>query len=209
MSSFPLAAISRLRMATDGCGVTTLVAAAGCPIRCRLCINPETWNGKAKVRNITPDELLDAVRIDSLYFITTGGGITFGGGEPLLHTGFISEFAKIKPDDWKLNAETSLQIPEENVEEAAKAIDHFFIDIKDTNSEIYRAYTGGDNTRVLKNLERLLSLTGSERITVRLPLIPGFNTTMDVDKSETVLSDMGITLFDRFEYTDKRKDNAV
>ncbi len=36
---YPLLRIERLRMGTDGAGVTTLVAGAGCPLSCRWCIN--------------------------------------------------------------------------------------------------------------------------------------------------------------------------
>lgn len=38
----PVAAIARHRLTTDGQGVTTLVAFAGCPLRCRYCLNPHT-----------------------------------------------------------------------------------------------------------------------------------------------------------------------
>ena len=37
--TFPLLALNRHRMATDGEGVTTLVAGAGCPLHCKWCIN--------------------------------------------------------------------------------------------------------------------------------------------------------------------------
>ena len=40
--TFPLFALSRHRMATDGRGVTTLAAAWGCPLRCRYCLNPQS-----------------------------------------------------------------------------------------------------------------------------------------------------------------------
>jgi pyruvate formate lyase activating enzyme len=36
---YPLLGVSRLRMGTDGTGVTTLIAGAHCPLRCRWCIN--------------------------------------------------------------------------------------------------------------------------------------------------------------------------
>ena len=94
--TFPLAFFDRLRMATDGAGVTALVGAYGCPLQCKLCINPQTWHersdGKASFERVTPVELYDRVKIDSLYYLATGGGITFGGGEPLLHTDFITAF---------------------------------------------------------------------------------------------------------------------
>ncbi|MBQ6786731.1 MAG: 4Fe-4S cluster-binding domain-containing protein [Lachnospiraceae bacterium] len=49
---------------------------AGCPLRCKYCINNEIL--KAGVyRKMTPEELADAIMIDYCYFYATGGGITF------------------------------------------------------------------------------------------------------------------------------------
>lgn len=186
-------------MATDGQGVTALVCAQGCPLGCKYCINPGSKTFECENR-VTAAELYDKVKQDGLYYSATGGGITFGGGEPLLHTAFITEFRKIIPDEWHIYAESSLMIPEKNVYEAAEAVDGFFVDIKDTKNEIYRAYTGGDNKTALSNLSLLLSLVGPDRITVRVPLIPGFNSESDRKRSVDILRGMGITGLDIFKY---------
>ena len=196
----PVWAVSRLRMATDGVGVTTLVTAQGCPLRCRYCINPVSWNGEAKPVCLTPGELYDKVRIDNLYFQATGGGVTFGGGEPLLYPDFIAEFRALCPPEWKLRAETSLNVPRENVEKNLDAVDEFIVDIKDMNPAIYFAYTGQENRRVRENLAFLLSKVDPARVLARVPLIPNFNTDDDVRASIETLKGMGVTRFDPFEY---------
>ena len=202
--TFPLAFCDRLRMATDGAGVTALVGAYGCPLQCKLCINPQTWqgrsDGKPPFERVTPTELYDQVKIDNLYYLATGGGVTFGGGEPLLHADFITAFREVCHPDWRIYAESCLNIPEENLRAAARVVDHFFIDIKDMNPEIYRAYTGKDNTLVKANLALLLSLVGAQRITVRVPSIPDFNTEADTEASVRELQAMGVTSLDRFAY---------
>ena len=202
--TFPMAFCDRLRMATDGAGVTALVGAYGCPLQCRLCINPQTWqgrkDGKPPFARVTPTELYDKVKIDNLYYLATGGGVTFGGGEPLLHTDFITAFRAVIPKEWHLYAETCLNIPEENVRAAARVVDHFFVDIKDMDPTVYRAYTGRDNAPVKSNLSLLLALVGAERVTVRVPLIPGFNTPKHTDASVAELPAMGGTLMDRCTY---------
>ena len=202
--TFPLAFCDRLRMATDGAGVTALVGAFGCPLQCKLCINPQTWqgrsDGKPPFERVTPTELYDRVKIDNLYYLATGGGVTFGGGEPLLHTDFITAFREVCHPDWRIYAESCLNIPEENLRAAARVVDHFFIDIKDMNPAIYRAYTGKDNTLVKANLALLLSLVGAHRITVRVPSIPDFNTEADTEASVRELQAMGVTSLDRFAY---------
>lgn len=197
---FPLWCVDRLRMDTDGTGVTALVTAHGCPLNCKYCINPQNRGGNDPFSFITPDELYEKVRQDSLYYISTGGGIAFGGGEPLLSTDFIYEFRKIVPKEWKFYAETSLYIPAKNVEIAARCIDSFFVDIKNSNPDIYRNYTGKDIAPVIDNLILLNKLVGNRRITVRIPHIPDFNTDSDVDATLCFLRSLGLSEFDVFNY---------
>ena len=207
--TFPLAFCDRLRMATDGAGVTALVGAFGCPLQCKLCINPQTWHergdSKPDFERVTPEQLYDRVKIDSLYYLATGGGITFGGGEPLLHTEFIAAFRALCPKDWRIYAETCLNVPQEHIHRAAAAVDGFFVDIKDMNPTVYQTYTGRDNALVKENLSLLLSLVGPDRVTVRVPHIPGFNTDADADASVAELRAMGVTKLDVFTYKEPRK----
>ena len=195
---FPLLSLSRLRMEVDGEGVTTLIAGAGCPLSCKWCINKKVLE-KAPTP-VTPQALFDRVKIDDLYFQTTGGGVTFGGGESLLHIGFIRSFRQICGDRWKIYAETSLHVPREAVDLAAQCVDGFIVDIKDMDPEIYRAYTGHDPALAHSNLEHLLSLVGPERIVVRIPLIPDFNTKEAQSRSVETLKAMGFTRLDPFSY---------
>lgn len=196
----PVIAVSRLRMLIDGPGVTTLVCFHGCPLRCHWCINPFSFAPETKRTQMDAWQLYEQVRLDELYFLSTGGGVTFGGGEPLLYPGFLRDFRRICGQEWHLCAETSLSVPWENVEQAAGSIDRFYVDCKDTDPAIYRRYTGQDNALMLSNLEKLLALIGPERITVRVPLIPEFNTEVHQQRSCQRLEAMGIRNFDLFPY---------
>ena len=71
----------------------------------------------------------------------------------------------------------------------ADCIDCFYIDIKDTNNEIYTRYTGKKNERVFANLAWLVEHIGEEKIVVRVPLIPDFNTISNVNDSIKFLKD--------------------
>lgn len=200
ISTAPVIVCSRHRMQSDGQGVTTLVCFHGCPLRCKWCINPFSFDPATKRSDMTPQALFDTVKIDDLYFRATGGGVTFGGGEPLLYAPFLKEFRQICGDAWHLCAETSLNVPWENVQTAADCIDVFYIDCKDTDPNIYRRYTGKDNHQMLENLTKLLALVGPQRIIVRIPLIPDFNTEDDRQRSIALLSSLGLTQFDLFSY---------
>ncbi len=205
--SAPFIGIVRHRLATDGKGVTTLVAFHGCPLRCKYCLNPQCLDPNKVWRAITPAELLNELLIDNLYFLATGGGVTFGGGEPLLRSEFIDTFCGLMPAQWKVNIETSLNVERHNLERVAPHINEFFIDIKDTNPAIYKEYTTRDNALVLDNLRWLLEHDGmAERIIVRLPHIPNHNTQADVDRSRAILQEMGVKNFDEFDYFVDREE---
>lgn len=191
--------LSRHRLTTDGQGVTTLVAFNGCPLRCKYCLNKACWD-PAKGKEYTPETLYEEVKIDQLYFLATRGGVTFGGGEPLLHGDFLKAFRECCGPQWQLVAETSLNVPSEIVQELDGLLDGYIIDIKDVNPIVYQAYTGKDNALVLKNLEWLLRQGGPERLTVRVPHIPDFNTDEDVARSLEHLRAMGVKHLDEFTY---------
>ena len=201
MEKAPLIAISRHRMSIDGEGVTTLVAFHGCPLRCRYCINKMCLEPDGIWRELTPSELLEIVRIDNLYFLATGGGVTFGGGEPCLRSLFIEEFSSIMDSHWRITLETCLNVDRSHVERLLPITSQWIIDIKDMNTDIYKDYTGLGNQRVADNLQWLLSHEGmAEKVTVRLPLIPDYNTADDVNRSRATLERMGVKHFDEFNY---------
>ena len=203
MSRFYSIGVDRLRMATDGEGVTTLAAGHGCPLACRYCLNPQCLrqNGITDVFS-SPEALYKKVKQDDLYFEATGGGITFGGGEPLLQADFIRDFillCKKEGRNWHFNLETSLAVPNASLAMLDGLIDLYAADCKDMNAEIYRAYTGREPTERDENL-RYLAKTCPDRVIVRVPLIPGYNTEDDRSRSADLLHAMGFSRLDLFSY---------
>ena len=199
MTTAKIFGIGRHRLTTDGEGVTTLVAFNGCPLRCKYCLNKTSWEPE-KGRDYTPETLFEEVKIDQLYFLATHGGVTFGGGEPLLQVEFIKAFRELCGPQWQIVAETSLNVPFKNVEALDSVLDGYIVDIKDMNPEIYKAYTGKDNTLVLSNLQWILQHGDPKRVMVRVPHIPEFNTDEDVAKSIECLKAMGVMNIDEFNY---------
>ena len=193
-------AISRHRFLVDGEGVTTLVAFHGCPLYCKYCLNPQCNTPEGIKEVLSPQQLYEKVKIDDIYFLVTGGGIMFGGGEPLLRSEFIKEFRKICGDRWKIYVETSLNVDKSAIEPLLEIIDYWVVDIKDWNNDIYCAYTGKDNSRVKANLEYLISRGLSDRIMVRVPAIPEYNTKEDIENTISQLTLLGIKCIDRFGY---------
>ena len=187
--------ITRHRIGTDGEGVRTLVAFHGCPLDCKYCINKHCKDNNTDRLQLTAEQLVEVVGIDDVYYRMTFGGITFGGGEPLLASDFIVEFCKKADQRWKVAIETSLYAEWEKVSQLLPYIDQWIVDIKDTNPSIYKSYTGRDNTIVMENLEKLRKRAGAANIIVRVPSIPGFNTQNDIDNSCRVLEGYQINKF--------------
>lgn len=196
----PLIGICRHRLTVDGAGVTTLVAFHGCPLRCKYCLNAQCLSPDGVWRTMTSDDIMAQLQRDDLYFRATGGGVCFGGGEPLLRSDMIVELCQQMPAEWAVTIETSLNVPLRHVEAVAPFVRQWIIDIKDMNPEVYRSYTGIDNLRVRQNLTWLADHIDLETILIRLPLIPQHNTSEDVSSSRQILENMGFTHFDEFEY---------
>ena len=195
--TLPVYAIRRHRIVQDGAGVVTLVGVSGCPLNCAYCLNPEGRDASAPTENMTAQALYDCLSVDDLYFQATGGGVTFGGGEPLQHAPFLREFISLVNGMWQVRVETSLNVKPEN---ALIDADEFIVDIKDMHEDVYARYTGGRLERALENLRTLLDQAGPERIRVRVPLIEGYNDKDLQRESIERLRDMGVTRFDPFVY---------
>lgn len=200
MKTAALIGISRHRLTTDGEGVTTLVAFHGCPLRCKYCLNPQSFAQEGVWKQYDCEQLYEEVKIDELYFLATHGGVTFGGGEPALQSNFISEFRRLCGTGWKITIETSLNVPQEDIERLLPVVDRYIVDIKDMNNDRYETYTGKSNTRVIENLRWLVVQGKAKQITVRVPHIPSYNTETDIENSIHQLKEIGLSDFDRFTY---------
>lgn len=204
--SVPIIGIRRHRLLTDGNGVTTLVAFHGCPLSCKYCINPQCHEPEGILQFINPKQLYEHVKIDNIYFQSTGGGIVFGGGEPLLYADFINHFYEICYNDgWKLSVETSLNVNQNYLLDVISVIDEFIVDIKDMDSLTYKNYTGIGNENVVKNLELLKEYSMEEKVIIRIPLIPEYNNANSQNESIALLKEMGFSRFDKFYYTTSKE----
>ena len=186
----PIFAISRLRMGTDGKGITTLVAFMGCPLNCKYCLNPQCHepvyetDGTTLRKNImmlTPQNLYELMKVDNLYFQTTGGGICFGGGEPTMYADFIVEFRKICGHRWKITLETCLHCSDNIIKQLSKVVDHWIVDIKTMDPLAYERYTGKGSS-ALQHLTSLQMNVVPEKVTIKVPLIPGFSDEQNIDR---------------------------
>lgn len=188
-------------MGTDGHGITTLVAFHGCPLKCKYCLNPQCLKKDAKILIKTPEEVMEILLKDELYFLATKGGVTFGGGEPLLRAEFIKEVLELGAKQWRVTIETSLNVPKENLELLIPYVDEYFVDVKDMDPILYEKYTGCSNYRVIENLRYLADKGIAGKVVCRVPSIPRYNNFASQFQSISELRKIGFSKFDKFEYS--------
>ena len=197
--NFKLLAIERRRINTDGEGICDLIALAGCPLRCKYCLNKKVL-ANMRVKEFSKEALLQNILQEMCYFIATGGGITFGGGESLLQYEAIKEFCEMKPAWLNVNIETSLNYTEESVKTLIPYINEWIVDIKTLDHDIYKKYTGKSDRRMRKNL-KILAGEVPQKCKIRIPFIPNYKENKELlEKEEDTIRNLGFTRINVFNY---------
>ncbi len=209
----------------DGPGIRTTVFFKGCPLRCAWCHNTEGLSPEPEMlfkapkchhcgncqnggdcphgarvpcgRRWTVEELAQEIRVNADILHSSGGGVTFSGGEPLMQAKFLCALA----DELKtgtvpphlgtgplhlgtvpvhlgtvpvhLALETSGYAPEAVYREAVGKMDLVFQDLKHPDPIAHKRWTGVDPAPIHANLA-WLKASGKPFI-ARIPLIPGVN----------------------------------
>ncbi len=199
MSILKVQAINRHRFAVDGEGITTLIALYGCPLQCEYCINRDILTTK-KYKELTPEQLVNKVMIDYCYFVVSGGGVTFGGGEPLFYSKEILDVRKYLPKEVKLNIETSLYVEQKNLDDVIHFVDSMIIDVKTLNADIYQKYTGKSIYKMLCNLKHICECGLQHKCKIRIPRIPEYTSEQNIELTQHLICKMGFDNIDTFDY---------
>lgn len=149
---------------------------------CQVCgaCTVECYSGALELvgRDATVEEVLAEVMRDEPFYQTSGGGMTLSGGEPMLQFEFtLALLEAAKANGLHCCIETCGYAPLAQYERILPYVDLFLYDIKETDPERHRTYTGVPNTRIIENL-RALHDQGAQ-ISLRLPIIPGYNDRAD------------------------------
>ena len=119
-------------------------------------------------------EVLAEVKKDAVFYETSSGGATLSGGEPMFQKDFALSLMKaFKQEGLHTAIETSGYAGSDAFREIFPYTDLFLFDIKETDRDRHKQFTGKDNEIILQNLFLLDSL-GAE-IVLRCPIIPGLN----------------------------------
>ncbi len=125
-------------------------------------------------REASAAEILAEAGRDAAFFRSSGGGLTFSGGEPFAQPLLLEELARGAADlGLRTAVETCLAAPWKDISRLVGRIGLWLVDLKHTEPTTFEAATGGKAEPILGNLGKLAG-RGAE-IELRLPLIPGFN----------------------------------
>jgi len=155
----------------DGPGIRFIVFTQGCPLRCKYCHNPDTWNLENGKYERSVDFTISEVRKYKPFF-RNGGGLTVTGGEPFLQMNYIEAlFKKAKEEGIHTAVDTSGYIFGERVKEVLEYVDLVLLDIKSINPDVYRELTGVELENTLKFAEYLDSI--GKPVWIRHVVVPG------------------------------------
>jgi pyruvate formate lyase activating enzyme len=124
---------------------------------------------------------------DRNFYETSGGGVTVTGGEPTIQAPFLFTLLKrLKTSGIHTAVETCGHFKRDSLVKLEELSDLTLFDIKHSDSNKHRQFTGVGNELILDNFKYLIERAGMSRIIPRIPLIPGFNT--DAESQHCIMS---------------------
>lgn len=141
------------------------------------------------------ETLLTLLLRDRLFFMTSGGGVTFSGGEPTLHADFLSPIlGRLRQQGIHTAIQTCGHFDADRFRRLLLPhLDLIHFDLKLADRELHRRYTGLDNDLIVNNF-RWLAAEAKVRLLPRLPLIPGITASLEnLTAIATLVRDAGLT----------------
>lgn len=170
-----------------GCGLCTTV----CHVHNGINLNDpkqrEKCDGCGKCADVCPknakkrmvvekevSEIVEEMKKHRLFYMQSGGGITFSGGETTMQREFLNELSETLYDmGFHLAMETCGYFDFDALKPVLQRMDLIFMDLKHMDSEKHAYFTGVGNEKILESIKRLKEL--SAEIVIRIPVIKGVN----------------------------------
>jgi len=127
-------------------------------------------SGKA----MSVSEIMDVIEKERIFFEQSGGGVTFSGGEPLVHSKLLIKLLdECGRRGIHRTIDTAGHVKTETLLDVAGRTDLFLYDLKMMDSGLHQQWTGVGNEMILHNLKTLAE--SGAKIIIRIPLIGGVN----------------------------------
>ena len=123
-------------------------------------------------REVDAGSLLAEIERDRLHFEESGGGVTFGGGEPLAQPEFLLDLLRgCRERELHTVVDTTGYAHAEVIDAIAAVTDLWLFDLKHPDPQTHHQLTGADNALIVANLKRLAA--AGRTIWLRVPVVPG------------------------------------
>ena len=138
-------------------------------------------------------EVMAIIEKERVFFDQSGGGVTFSGGEPLLHSELLIPLLdECKQRGIHTAIDTAGNVRIEVILEVAKRTDLFLFDLKLMDNEMHKQWVGAGNELIQQNLKAIAE-TGAN-IIVRIPVIAGVNDTVqNFEQTAKLISELSGT----------------
>lgn len=173
----------------DGPGLRYVVFLQGCPMRCKFCHNPDTWEfNKGKV--ISAEEVVEDI-LKYRSFIKSGG-VTLSGGEPLAQPEFAADILKLCAENNIHTAvDTSGAVPLKTCKRAVDEAKLILLDIKHIDGRGCMEISGQDNKNTLELLEYCEQV--KKEVWIRHVVVPGYTDNLaDIEKMAEYLKNYSV-----------------
>ena len=166
----------------SGCGTCKLVC-ANTGDKCVLCGKCARYcPNQAKTTcgaDYSVEQVLCEIKKDVEFYKSTGGGVTFTGGECMLQVDFLKEVLKeCKQLGIHTAVDTAGNVAFSKFEKILPYTDMFLYDVKCFTEQLHIEGTGASNKLIKENLERLSNVFKGD-IEIRIPVIGGFNDSLE------------------------------
>ncbi len=153
-------------------------------------------------REMSVSEVMAEVEKDRIFYRRSGGGVTIGGGEPMLQYDFATQLLRAAQEEYLHTAlETCALVSWEHFNKAVQYTDLLYIDLKHIDSQKHKALTGQPNEVILNNLRQVLSLKSAQDVVIRVPVIPGCNDSVDnISQTAKFVAKLGFTQIELMPY---------
>ena len=137
--------------------------AEACPAGALEVIGKE-WNA---------EELVGELSKDRVFYETSGGGVTFSGGEPMQQVDFLCEvLPRCKDAGLHVALDTCGAVAWERYTRVLDAVDLILLDLKIMHVARHKQATGVANELILDNARRIAN--AGKPMWIRTPVIPGY-----------------------------------
>ena len=147
--------------------------------RCGKCVEVCPNGARAIIGEyVTKEELLQRIMPEMEYYKTSGGGVTFSGGEPLIQSEFLLSVVKdLKEKGVNVAIETNGFVDYKVFERFIPYTDYFLYNLDLLSKDTFKKFTGKDNTLIIENLKKVAF--SNSKVIINTTFINEINCNMD------------------------------